>query len=339
VKSAVYMEGERFTETAFEREEEFEKIIRDHSKILFGSKTVYLDLKNKVESKTLGSAIPDGLLFDFRDKENPEFYLVEVELQKHDFYKHVFPQITKFFAFFKNPTSRNNLIDKVFSIVKSDPKLEAEFTDLLGKKEIYKSLKDMIENSQNILLILDENKPELEEVFKTYTDTWDKMVRVEILKQYTANEKTIFIMTPDFEEMELVESAVEEEVEEEYPERYTEGYHLEDVEENIVRAYEKIKSAMIRLDPEIKVNPQKYYISLRKTKNFAYIKLKKKKMHITIMLPFELGSSLIKKHKLKQLSEGIQKFYNGPCFKVTLENEDDLDEILKALEEAYKRFQ
>jgi predicted transport protein len=339
MKSAIYMEGKRFTETEFEREEEFEKIIRDNSKTLFGSKTVYFDLKNKVESKTLGSAIPDGLLFDFKDKENPEFYLLEVELQKHDFYKHMFPQITKFFAFFKNPTSRNNLIDKVFSIVKSDPKLEAEFTELLGKKEIYKSLKDMIENSQNILLILDENKPELQEVFETYTDTWDKMVKVEILKQYTANGKTIFTMNPDFEEIELVEPTVEEEAEEGYPERYSESYHLEDVENNIVRVYEKIKNAMTRLDPEIKVNPQKYYISLRKTKNFAYVRLKKKKMHITIMLPFELGSSLIKKHKLKQLSEGVQKFYNGPCFKVTLENEDNLDEVFKALEEAYKRWQ
>ena len=30
------------------------------------------------------------------DKENPEFYIVEVELSKHDFYGHIFPQFTSF---------------------------------------------------------------------------------------------------------------------------------------------------------------------------------------------------------------------------------------------------
>jgi hypothetical protein len=55
----------------------------------------------------------------------------------------------------------------------------------LGDKEIHRFLKDTIENSQNILLILDENKPEVLEVSETYTDTWGKMVKVEILKQYT----------------------------------------------------------------------------------------------------------------------------------------------------------
>jgi hypothetical protein len=54
------------------------------------------------------------------------------------------------------------------------------------------------------------------------------------------------------------------------------------------------------------------------------------------MLPYENGIALIKKHKITQLSEGIQKFYNGACFKVTIENEENLDEIVRVLEEAYK---
>lgn len=117
---------------------------------------------------------------------------MEVELEQHDFYKHIFPQITRFFAFFKNSASRNNLVDKLFYFIKSNAGLEQEFKQYLDKKEIYKALKDVTENSQNILLILDDNKKELQEVFETYTDTWDKMVKVEILKQYTAEGKTIF---------------------------------------------------------------------------------------------------------------------------------------------------
>ncbi|MEM2139213.1 MAG: DUF5655 domain-containing protein [Candidatus Woesearchaeota archaeon] len=333
MKSAIYMDGNRFIETEFTTEEEFEKIVKDNSKTLFGSKTIYFDLKNKIDSKYLGSSIPDGFLFDFKDKENPEFYLVEVELEKHDFYKHIFPQITKFFAFFKNSKSRNNLIDKLFHFVKSNEELEQEFKEHLGKKEIYKAIKDIIENSQNILLIIDENKPELQEVFETYTDTWDKMVKVEILKQYTANKKSIFTLNPDFEDIGFIEPLSIEESEE----RYSENFHTEDVEETIASVYEKVKNAVLKIDTNIKVNPQKYYISLRKKKNFAFIIIKKKRMNIVIMLSYETGASLIKKHKLTQLHESVQNFYNGPCFKVTLENEDNLEEVLKALEEAYKQ--
>ena len=333
MKSAIYMDGNRFIETEFKTEEDFEKIVKENSKTLFGIKTIYFDLKNKIDTKTLGYSIPDGFLFDFKDKENPEFYLVEVELEKHDFYKHIFPQITKFFAFFKNSTSRNNLIEKLFYFTKSNLQLEEEFKEYIGKKEIYKAIKDIIENSQNILLIIDENKPELQEVFETYTDTWDKIVKVEILKQYTANKKTIFTLNPDFEDIGFIEPPIEEEVEE----RYTENFHTEGVEKIIASTYEKIKNAIIQIGQNIKINPQRYYISLRKNKNFAFIKIKREKLHIVIMLPYETGNILIKKHKLTQLHESVQNFYNGPCFKVTLENEDNIEEILKALEEAYKQ--
>lgn len=142
-------------------------------------------------------------------------------------------------------------------------------------------------------------------------------------------------MNPDFEGLGLVEAPETES--EEAEERYTEAYHLEDVDKKIIAVYERTKDAMLKFDTGIKVNPQKYYISLRKNKNFAYLELRKKRMHIVIMLPYETGNGLVKRHKLTQLSQGIQKFYNGPCFKVTLENEENFDEILKALEEAYKQ--
>jgi len=333
MKSAIYMDGNRFVESAFKAASDLEKIIKDNSKILFGSNAIYFDLKNKIDTRSLGASIPDGFLFDFKDKENPEFYLIEAELVKHDFYNHIFPQITKFFAFFKNPQSRNNLTEKLFSFVKSNEDIENEFKKYLGKKEIYKALKDVIENSQNILLIIDEVKPELQEVFETYTDTWDKMVKVEILKQYTANNKIIFTLNPDFQNIGFVESLAQKES----GKTYTEYFHTEDVEKNIITIYEKIKNVILAFDPNIKVNPQRYYISLRDKRNFTFFDIKKRKIHIVIMLPYEKGEQLIKKQRLIQLIQSVQDFYNGPCFQVTLENETNLDEVINLIEAAYKQ--
>lgn len=335
MKSVIYMDSKKFSETIFKNEEEFEKIIEKNSKQFFGKDTVYFSLKNKIESKTLGASIPDGFLFDFKDRENPEFYIIEVELSKHDFYKHIFPQITKFFAFFKNSTSRNNLIERLFHFIKSSQEIESEFRKYLGRKEIYKASKDIIENSQNILLVIDEDKPEFQEVFETYTDTWDKMVKVEILKQYVAEDRKIFTLTPDFEDIGLIESPGQEETET----KYTEEYHCEDVSNKIVSIYENIKNKMIALDSKIKINPQRYYISLRERRNFGFIKIKKKKLQIVIMLPYEIGEKNIKKYKLTQLSEGVQNFYNGPSFMVTLEDDNSIKEVIDALEKAYKKQQ
>jgi predicted transport protein len=179
--------------------------------------------------------------------------------------------------------------------------------------------------------VIDENKPEFQEIMETYTDTWDKMVKIEILKQYTANKKIIFTLNPDFEGIELVESLAQEESEE----KYTEKFHLEDISEDTQKIYQIIKENILRWDSNIKINPQKYYISLRDKKNFTYLSFRKKKIKIAVILPFEIGQKMIKNHKLRQFTEGIQKFYGAPSFEVTVENQNHIKEILNLLKEAH----
>lgn len=333
MKSAIYMNGNKFDETVFSTEEAFEKIVKDNSKTLFGNKSIYFDVKSRVDSKTFGSAIPDGFLFDFREEASPEFYLVEVELQRHDFYNHIFPQITKFFAFFKNPASRNNLIERLHTYIRSNAQLEQEFKVFLKGKEIYKALKDVVENSQNIMIILDDVKPEMQEVFDTYTDTWDRMVKVEILKQYAASDKVILALSPDFEEIEIAEVVPHGKEAEET--EYTESYHLENVERGVSVAYQSIKNGILAVDSSIKVNPQRHYISLRKNRNFAYLIIRKNRIEIVAMVPFVSSGRLIRKHKVTQLSESVQRFYNGACFKIVVEDNQDVGEVIEALKEAY----
>ena len=127
MRSAIFMNGKRFLETSFGDELAFEDLVKKNSKILFGPKTIYLDLKKRIESKTLGASIPDGFLFDFGKKDYVDFYLVEVELSSHDFYNHIFKQITKFFGFFQNESSRHSLVERLFSHIMDNGDVEAEF--------------------------------------------------------------------------------------------------------------------------------------------------------------------------------------------------------------------
>ena len=54
------------------------------------------------------------------------------------------------------------------------------------------------------------------------------------------------------------------------------------------------------------------------------------------MLPFEKGQEMIRTHKLRKFTEGVQRFYGRQSFEVTIENEENWEEVLDLLEEAYK---
>lgn len=56
-------------------------------------------------------------------------------------------------------------------LIEKDKGLKNEFKKLIGNQEIYKFIIDLLDNSQNILLIIDGEKKELPEITNTYTIT------------------------------------------------------------------------------------------------------------------------------------------------------------------------
>ncbi len=72
-------------------ENEFEKVIVDHAKQIFGNNTVYIDIKKKIGDNIV--TIPDGYLIDFSFAEKPRLYIIENEISTHDPYKHIGSQL------------------------------------------------------------------------------------------------------------------------------------------------------------------------------------------------------------------------------------------------------
>jgi len=325
----LFKDNFKFSQYNYISEEEFEKDVVDNGKLFFGNKIIYIEAKKKIDTKALGGSVPDGFLFDLNDIDNPNFYLVEVELAKHDFYKHIFPQITKFFAFFKSSKNRTELVEKIFSFVSATPSLKKEFKKFLGEKEIYKFIKDTIDDSQNILLIIDGEKKELPEIIETYSDTWGKMVKLLVLRKFINKKDCIYTLEPEFES---IEYALEDSfVEIDRGGEYSEEFHLEGVSDDIKEVYKKIKEELLKINHNLIFNPQKYYISIVHKKNVAFFIFRKKKFRIVIMLPEEEIKRKIHKHKIKSLSEAVQKFYNGPCADVIVENINNLKEVIDVL--------
>jgi len=305
---AIISNGKRYAQYKYMIEKDFEDELVSSSKMLFGKSTVYINAKKKIDSKSLGGAVPDGFFFDFSDQTDPQFYIVEVELSEHNFYNHIFPQITKFFAFFKNSRLRKSLVDKLFSVVSADETLRNELKKYLGPLEVYKFLSDIIESSQNILLVADGPINELPEIMDTYTDTWGKMVRFLEVKKHCSGADTIYTVDPDFETLQYEgDKEPEEEEPEELP-KYSESFHLEDAKQNIKEVYGQIKSIATKIDNTLIFNPQKYYISIKGNKNIAFIKFRVKKIRFVVMMPESEIRKYIQKHAVASLSAPVQNF-------------------------------
>lgn len=319
-------DGKRYDEVKFTLEADFENEIISAQKTIFGRDTIYIDAKKKIGTQSLGNTIPDGFLFDLSDKDNFEFYIVEIELEKHDFYNHIFPQITKFFAFFKNSKRQKELVEKLFSTINTDSALKRRFKKYLGDQEIFKFLNDLIDTSQNILLVIDGAKPELPEITDTYSDTWGKMVRVLEVKKFTNKEGSIISVNPAFENIEFSYEAPIDETEKN-PTQYSEEFHLEGSSEIVKRIYEHLKQVVNAEDDSYVFNPQKYYISIKGSKNIVFLKIRKKKIRMIVMLPEETIRNQVSHYPVKSLSQAVQSFYNGPCAAVDVDSLDNLQEI------------
>lgn len=326
-----------FSQYHFEKENDFEKEIVANSKNFFGVNSIYIDAKKKIETKAIGNSIPDGFLFDLKDKDNPEFYIVEVELSKHDFYNHIFPQITKFFGFYRNSKSQNELVEKIFSYITNFSEIKSEFKKYLGEKEIYKFIKDTIENSQNILLVIDGDKKELPEIMDTYTDTWGKMVKLIQIKKFINNGEYIYTMNPEFEDIEFadlendVQSEDEIEDENDIDIEDKEEKHLKRGSEKVSKIYFEIKNEILKAYPDLKFNPQKYYISIRTKRNLAFFSAFTKKLRLVVMQSDEETRDEIKNYPVITLGAGVQKFWNGPSCAIMIDNTDNLEEIKSLL--------
>lgn len=328
---SLFFDGKKYLEKSYKLESTFENTIIGNCQLLFGKNTIFIPIKTKIEGKELGGVIPDGFLFDFKNADNVDFYLVEVELAKHSFYSHIFPQITKFFSFFNNPKSLAELIEKIFVLINSDKELYTQFSKHLGKKELFKALKDIIEDSQKILLVLDNKKNELPEIMTTYSDTWSKTVKAIVIKEYSCGKESIYTMDPDFETIDVSDETEEEIIDENAA--YDESFHLSDVEQNVKDIFGKIKKGC----KGSVLNYQKYYIALNNGKNYSYIQPRKKKIRIVITMPFEVVKKKIQHHQIIKLSEGVQRFYNAKACTIVIEDMKYIDEVL-ALLKANKSF-
>jgi len=147
------MDGIRFYLQKYACEKDLEKNIIEHHKDIFGEDSLYFD-KQTIETQARLRARTDGFVISLDLKE---WYVLEVELAKHDVSNHIVPQITKFSIAYENPETRKKLVKAFENDINKNPKKRLMF-ELKGIKEVYKFLSNIIDSEPVIVIPIDEKR-------------------------------------------------------------------------------------------------------------------------------------------------------------------------------------
>lgn len=88
------MKDDIFRQKEYHNEKDFEQAVIHNYKYIFGTDTVYIDIKKRIGDRE--RSIPDGYLLDFSFPTDPRLYIIENELSVHDTYKHISSQLLRF---------------------------------------------------------------------------------------------------------------------------------------------------------------------------------------------------------------------------------------------------
>jgi len=106
-----------FVQSRYSKETDLEDAIRALAEDLFGEHRVYLEVKRRIGAKGKKQNIPDAYLLDLTSR-TPRLYVVEVELTRHHYLKHIAVQLLEFSLAFE--ASRRRVGEVLLEAIAAD---------------------------------------------------------------------------------------------------------------------------------------------------------------------------------------------------------------------------
>ncbi|KXB01518.1 hypothetical protein AKJ43_03325 [candidate division MSBL1 archaeon SCGC-AAA261D19] len=174
-----------------------ERVVKDYKRI-FGSETVYFDVKKGVKSRKGNIlSIPDGYLISFSGS-SPRLYIVENEISEHPVYEHVSVQLLKFATSFGKGS--RDVKEFLMEEIRKNEDLKAEVLSLMKRFPNISELLDYVifKEDFGFIVVIDEQTEDLNYVLKQLA----KQPDVIELKKYENEEDhdDVIYMFSEFQE-------------------------------------------------------------------------------------------------------------------------------------------
>lgn len=171
--SILLIDGVKYEEWAPPSEGEFERMVEEHAKDIFGEESIYLE-KHRLRTKSGIGSIPDGYVIIVGDQ--PQWHIVEVELSTHPLYEHIVPQISKFINGIKNPSTQRDIVDTLYREIDSNDFIKLRLKKAMGTTETYKFFSDLISKPPVVTIIIEKRTEQLDEAISALAHPQIKVV-------------------------------------------------------------------------------------------------------------------------------------------------------------------
>ena len=189
-----------FKQAKFGGEPELERVVVKNSKLIFGDKTVYFDVKKRVSSpKGDILSIPDGYVLNFQESR-PRLWIIENEISTHDAFKDIGVQLWKFANSFRQGSRKvkNFLLEEI----KNNNEINKKVSELMKESRFpnFSELLDFVvfDQEYGFIVVIDERTEDLDFVFKQLA----KQPEVIEIKKYvnTSNPNEVVFRFSEFQE-------------------------------------------------------------------------------------------------------------------------------------------
>lgn len=141
---------------------DFEPIVLEHIKEIFGKNSIYVG-KKKIKTEAGTGSKPDGFVITL--DEEPTCYVLEIEISNHNAYDHGVNQLSRIEDAIDNYHTHKEIINSIYENIKGTP--EQLLIENKTNKELYKFLSDIITADKIKTVIVIENlTKEWETAFK-----------------------------------------------------------------------------------------------------------------------------------------------------------------------------
>lgn len=231
----------KFIQANFETEDELENIVLENYEYIFGPGSFYLP-KALIKTREGIGTIPDGYAIDLTSRN---WFIVEVELSRHNVWNHIAPQISKQIIAAQQELSRKLLIEIAVNQYKEDNTVKDIFSDLdILEVDIRKVLTDILETEPIIGLPIDSVSPDL----KDWARTLKNNVKLWIVKKYVefGDSKNIIYEFPE-EYKPFLDTQEEKEIE-------TPGISKTSISTYDVSILDLIKAGLLQIGEKLKLS-------------------------------------------------------------------------------------
>lgn len=142
-------------------EDDFERVVKEHSQEIFGEQSIYLDRKQKLRSLSGIGSIPDGYVILFGN--SPQWHIIEVELSSHPLHEHIVSQVGKFISGISNPNVQRVIVNAIDEQIRKDDFLKLRLRKAIEPVEIHRFLTDLVSRQPTITIIIEKDTEELRE--------------------------------------------------------------------------------------------------------------------------------------------------------------------------------